>query len=111
MPVPTGTSTPWREIEDPSLEGGGGHSVTYFCPGTVAGPADLLAEQLRADGLIRSTGPAIGAATRADLYLGWYGLNDEGLEELCDEQGWTAAGEEVDRPRRCILARVDTSED
>lgn len=105
MPVQTGTATPWREIEDPSLEEGS--SVTYYRPGGSAGAPDLLAEALRADGLLPSLGPAIGRAQGAGLALGWYGLNDDDEDELCDENGWTGTGERVDKPRRCVLARVD----
>lgn len=108
MPVQSGTATPWREVEDPS--GRGGSSVTYWRPGVVTGSADLLAEQMRADGLIPSLGPAIRLAGEATLSLGWYGTNDDDEDELCDQDGWTAGGEAVRDPQRCVLALVDVSE-
>ena len=70
---------------------------------------DLLAEQARADGLIPSLGPAIRLAQEATLSLGWYGTNDDDEDQLCDEDGWTTAGEAVRDPKRCVLAVIDLS--
>jgi len=106
VPVPTGTATPWREIEDPSLEEGS-PVVTYFRPGASPGPSELLAEQLRADGLVRSTGPAMGVADKAEPELAWYGRDDDGQDQLCDEDGWTTDGRKLDDPLSCVVARVD----
>lgn len=109
MPVQSGTATPWREIEDPSVEDGSS-VVVYMRPGEVTGSADLLAEQLRADGLIQSLGPAIRMAGEAELRLGWFGTDEDEDERLCDEDGWTHNGGQVDGRQRCVLARIDLSE-
>ena len=109
MPVQSGTATPWREVEDPR-RGSRGSFATYWRPGEKTGAADLLAEQARADGLIPSLGPAIRLAQEATLSLGWYGKNDDDEDELCDEDGWTAAGGAVRDPKRCVLAVIDLSE-
>jgi hypothetical protein len=108
VPVQSGTATPWREVEGPGNPGPS--AALYFRPGEVTGSADLLAEQMRADGLIPSLGPAIRLASEASLTLGWYGTNDDDEDELCDQDGWTTGGGRVDEPRRCVLALVDVSE-
>ncbi len=109
MPVPTGTATPWRQIEDPSQEGGSS-VVLYFRPGEAVGPYELLAEQLRMDGAIRSLGPALGAASQTQPYFGWFGTDDDDNDVLCDQDGWTIDGRQIEEPRRCVLAAVDVTE-
>lgn len=109
MPVQTGTATPWREVEGPSVEGGPSAAV-YLRPGNEVGTADLLAEQMRADGLIPSLGLAIRLVADAALSLGWFGLDEDGQETLCDQEGWTVSGGQVDAPVCCVLAHVDLSE-
>ena len=110
MPLPTGSATPWREIEDPALGDGAGSLVTYFRPGDGTGPYELLAEALRADGVVRSLGPALGAAERASLERGHFGKDDDGNDALCDAEGWTAGGGRVAEAWPCVLARVDAAE-
>lgn len=104
MVVPTGTATPWREID----ASGHGHVVCYARDGHVTGSADLLAETLRMDGVTRSTYPAIVLAEDALLELGWYGYVDgEGDEILCDSNGETNDGELVDEPRPCVYTLIN----
>lgn len=109
MPLPTGTATPWRQIEDPSKEEDGSSVYTYFQPGERPGPSEALAEQLRVDGVAYSLGPALGLAERTQATLGWYGVNDNDDDVLCDENGWTPDGQQVD-PLRCVVAVVDATE-
>lgn len=101
MVVPTGTASPWREIVVPE-------HVCYLRDGHTTGSADLLAEAIRMDGLVRSTYPAIVAAEAATLDLGWYGYLDESSDETpCDVFGETNDGETVDRSRPCVFALIN----
>lgn len=103
MVVPTGTATPWREIDVPRRAG----LVCYLRDGHVTGSADLLAETLRMDGLTRSTYPAVVIAEEAQLHVGWYGYVDESSDEtLCDVDGETSDGETVDQPRPCVYTLI-----
>lgn len=100
MVVPTGTASPWRETGDTG--------ACYLRDGHETGSADLLAEAMRADGVTRSTFPAICIAEEASLSLGWYGYVDESPEETrCDVNGETNDGETVDEPRPCVYALID----
>lgn len=108
MVVPTGTASPWREL--PGVEAPDDH-VVYMRDGHATESADLLAEALRADGIVRSLGPALGMAEEAELEIGYYGYVDEGDDErLCDEDGETDDGEQVDIPRPCVIAVVNISD-
>jgi hypothetical protein len=109
VPVPSGTATPWREVEGPPEEGGS--RVVYFRPGLKSGTADLLAEQLRADGVVSSLGPAIRIASEARLQVGWYGRNEDGEDRLCDQDGWTGDGALLEGTAQCITAVIDRSGD
>jgi hypothetical protein len=103
--VPTGTASPWREIP---LQDTHPDLVRFLRDGHVTGSADLLAEALRADGIIRSLGPALRLAEDAILEQGYYGYVDEGDDEqLCTADGETEDGEVVDRPFPCVIAVVD----
>lgn len=104
MVVPTGTATPWRELVVATVP----HEVCYIRDGHVTGSADLLGEQLRMDGVTRSTYPAVVLAEEAQLALGWYGYVDESeLETLCDANGETSDGETVDLPRPCVYTLIN----
>jgi len=104
MVVPTGTATPWREIDVTTSH----NSTCYLRDGHVTGSADLLAEQLRMDGITRSTYPAVVLAEETQLELGWYGYIDEGYDEvLCNEHGETSDGETVDEPRPCVFTLIN----
>jgi hypothetical protein len=103
MVVPTGTASPWRELDVSTAA----KTVYYLRDGHTPGSADLLAEALRMDGLTRSLFPAIQAAEEAQLGLGWYGYVDESSSEtLCDSSGETSDGETVDEPRPCVYALI-----
>lgn len=103
MVVPTGTSTPWREIVCTADE-----RLCYIRDGHRPGSADLLAEQLRMDGVTRSTYPAVVIAEETTLELGWYGYVDGGDDEvLCDSDGETSDGEMVDEPRPCVYTLIN----
>lgn len=110
MPVPTGTATKWQAIDDPSSEEGGSSVAVYVKEGIGPGSYELLAEQLRMDGVIRSLGPALRAAEEADLETGWFGTTDNDETLLCSEDGWTARGEAVTEAFPCVIARVNTEE-
>jgi hypothetical protein len=105
--VPTGTSTPWRELITYEAAG---DLVVYLRDGSKSGSADLLAEALRADGVVRTLGRAIPIAEDATLELGFYGTNDDGDEELCTPDGMTARGEQLSDPQECVVALLDTTE-
>lgn len=108
MVVPTGTGTPWRELVTAEAEP---DEAVFIKDGHDTGSADLLAEALRADGIVRSLGPAIRMAEDAHLEAGFYGYVDEDTDEmLCDENGETEDGEEVDEPRPCVIAYVNVSD-
>ena len=102
MPVPTGTATPWREVGD-SPEGG---PLLYVRQGRSTGAAELLAEQLRADGVLPSYWPAMQVATAARLEETWLGTLD-GAEVVCDEDGWTPSGDLAEGPAEVLAAWVD----
>jgi hypothetical protein len=105
MVVPTGTATPWRELSFAVSEAG---SVVYICDGWTTGSADLLAEALRADGVVRTLGPALRFAEEATLETEWYGYVDGQLNEtLCNAAGETDDGNLVDEPRACIVATIN----
>jgi hypothetical protein len=108
MPVPTGTATPWREVENP---GQGPGFITYLRPGPAAGTADLLGEALRADGIFQGFGQALGAAADARLAAGWYGPTEDGEDALCSMDGWTADGSEVPEPVPCVMAVINLEVD
>jgi hypothetical protein len=102
--VPTGTASPWREIDVSTPE----NTVCYVRDGHVTGSADLLAEALRMDGVTRSTYPAILLAEDAQLEPGWYGYVDEAdVETLCNASGETSDGEMVDEPRPCVYTLIN----
>jgi hypothetical protein len=105
--VPTGTASPWRELTCTAS----GDLAVYMKDGWVTESADLLAEALRADGVIRTLGPALRAAEEAHLEFKWYGYVDGGYdEELCDAEGETLDGEIVDEVKPCVLATVNVRE-
>lgn len=108
MPVQSGTSTPWREIEHPGSVDGS--VIVYFRPGEASGAADLLAEQLRLDGVMPSLGPAIRVSQEAILQLAWYGTDENGEERLCDEDGWAEDGDELSSVSPCVLAIIGLDE-
>lgn len=105
MAVPTGTATPWFEVESCEEDDS---FVTFIRDGHVSGSADMLAEALRMSGVIRSLGPAIRSAEEAVLDFGYYGYvdGDERYPALCDSELLTVSGETVDQPRPCVVARV-----
>lgn len=108
MVVPTGTATPWRELSFP-VSGDG--NVIYICDGWTTGSADLLAEALRADGVVRTLGLALRFAETATLDLGWYGYVDGQLDEtLCGSDGETDDGSFVDEPLPCVVATINVEE-
>lgn len=79
--------------------------------GWVTGSADLLAEAVRADGVVRTLGLALRFAEEAVLEPGWYGYVDGGLDEvLCTDVGETNDGNVVDRPRACLIAAINVKE-
>lgn len=108
-PVKTGTATPWREIPFPNSPE---DSLLYVCDGHDGASLELLAEALRADGVVRSLFWAIRAAETARLTRTFYGYMDgfDG-ELLCDPNGYLFDGEQVDDARPCVLAEVDVSEE
>jgi hypothetical protein len=109
MVVPTGTATPWRELTTWPT---GRDSAIFIRDGHVTGSADLLAEALRADGVVRTLGRAIPVAEAAELELNYYGYVDEGDEPvLCTPDGETASGETVDEAFPCVVATVNTYEE
>lgn len=109
MVVPTGTSTPWQELT--TLPAGRDQAI-FFRDGHDTGSADLLAEALRADGVVRTLGRAIPKAEDAYLELKFYGYVDEGNEPwLCTPDGETDRGELVDEVFPCVVAYVDVSEE
>jgi len=109
MVVPTGTATPWREMP---YEGGGDDDlVVYLRDGWVTESADLLAEALRADGVVRILSHALSVAEDATLDAGWYGYVDESRDEtVCNSTGETADGEVVDYARPCVFALAHVRE-
>lgn len=108
MVVPTGTASPWRELTTwPTAK----DEAVYIRDGNKSGPADLLAEALRADGVVRTLGRAIPIAEDATLELNYYGINDDGDEELCTPDGYTASGSQVEDPKVCVVAVLDTYEE
>jgi len=106
--VPTGTATPWRELTTWPVDE---NEVIYIRDGRASGSADLLAEALRVDGVVRTLGRAIPIAEAARLETNYYGLNDDGDEELCTPDGCTAAGEWVSDPKPCVVAMLDVTEE
>jgi hypothetical protein len=109
VPLKTGTATPWREV--PSAEIEGGDTLVYLCDGHVTGNAGLLAEALRADGVVRSLHPAIVAAESATLTRSFYGHVDGGEDDVfCDPDGNTFGGEVVDEVLPCVIAAVCVDE-
>ena len=107
MPVPTGTATPWRLIEDPSEDGGS--SILYYKEGVFPGRFDVLAEQIRMDGIVPSTGPALLLAKEAEIKLAWIGYKDDDKDDLslCDKDGWTNDGALLNDVKRCVVALID----
>jgi len=101
MVVPTGTMSPWISIE-PTGE-------LWACPADRVGSgSDLLAEAMRVEGFARSIGPAIGIAEEAKLSLGWVGwIDGEDYPVVCDRDGFTESGLELDDVTRCVFACVD----
>jgi len=102
MVVPTGTASPWI------LMSRSWHTYTLVCPiGEVRSGADLLAEALRVEGVVRSLGPGIAAAEEAELEVGWFGYVDgEDEPTLCESGGYTEEGDEVLEAVPCAIARV-----
>lgn len=110
MVVPTGTATPWSELPIYPLELEDGR-VAFFRDGHASGSADLLAEALRVEGVVRTLGRAIPVAESAQLDACWYGYVDESDDaELCDETGETVNGDVVDQVFECVVALVDVTE-
>ena len=107
MVVPTGTATPWRELTTWPAER---DQAVYIRDGWRSGSADLLAEALRADGVVRTLGRAIPIAEDAALEANYYGVNDDGDEELCAPEGSNSSGERIRDPRPCVVATVDITE-
>lgn len=87
--------------------------MVYIRDGHASGSADLLAEALRADGVVRTLGRAIPVAEAAELELGWYGRLDdgEGDEVLCGVGGETWEGEVVDQVKPCVIATMNVREE
>jgi hypothetical protein len=107
--VPTGTRTPWREIH-PERDLPPEFAV-FIRDGHASESADLLAEALRADGIVRTLGRALPIAENASLERRWYGFVDEGDDpRLCTQDGETSDGECVDDVFECVVAIVDTTE-
>jgi hypothetical protein len=103
--VPTGTATPWREA--PYLVPVEPGFAVYIRDGWETGSADLLAEALRADGIVRILSLALHVAEEANLEPAWYGFADGRFDEvLCTPEGETAYGEEVDEVKPCMVATV-----
>lgn len=111
--VRTGISTPWREVPGARMAyvEGDESAYVYVCDGHQSGNAGLLAEAIRADGLVNSFYPAIVAAESATLRRSFYGYVDgvDG-EVFCDPNGDTPNGDVVDRARECVIAFVDVDE-
>lgn len=103
--IRTGIATPWREVPGAEIEGG--DDYVYLCDGHQSGNAGLLAEALRADGVVLSFYPAVVAAESARLVRSFYGYvdGDEG-EVFCDPNGDTPNGDVVDEARPCVIAMV-----
>jgi hypothetical protein len=103
--VPTGTATPWREAPYLGLVEPG--YAVYIKDGWETGSADLLAEALRVDGVVRILSIALRVAEEAQLEPSWYGYADGRFDEvLCTVDGETLWGEEVDQVRPCVVATV-----
>lgn len=103
--IRSGASTPWREVPGAEIEDG--DDFVYLCDGHQTGNSGLLAEALRADGVVRSFYPAIVAAETARLVRSFYGYVDgyEG-EVFCDPNGDTPHGDVVDQARPCVIAFI-----
>jgi hypothetical protein len=85
--------------------------VVYIRDGWVTESADLLAEALRVDGVVRILSLALRVAEEAHLEPAWYGYVDGSHdEELCNEKGETLSWEQVDEPRPCVVATVYVKE-
>lgn len=109
QPVKTGTATPWREIPFPDSPP---EALLYICDGHDSADPALLAEALRADGVVRSIYWAIKAVDEGTTLVRTYYGNMDGFgEALCDPRGFCPDGDQVDEARPCILAQVDVSEE
>lgn len=84
-------------------------TAVYMRLGKHAGHPDLLAEQLRVDSVVLSTGPGIRLASEATLELALVGIDedDDNDIKLCDVEGWTPSGHLLTGVSDCVVARVD----
>ena len=96
----------WTEWEGTGIDG----SFVFLIPGwfeDTASERTLLGQAIKEIGITSRISAAQVLAEEAEWHLSWYGYAPgEVFPEVCDEDGHTEDGTEVDTVRKCTFAVV-----